>query len=97
MLSGMRGGRMKGVPAADVALAVVMVVLACLVGMQYVPLGWGPDPVPYAVSVLIFLPLGIRRRAPVLAMGVSVSALVAFLALGYDQLAFNFWGPVLSL
>jgi signal transduction histidine kinase len=97
MRGGMRGGRREGVPAVDIALAVVMVVLACLVGMQYVPRGWAADPVPYVLTVLIFVPFAIRRRAPVLTMAVSASALLVFLAFGYDQLAFNFWGPVLLL
>jgi signal transduction histidine kinase len=97
MLSGMRGGRREGVPVVDIALAAVMVVLSCLVGMQYVPRGWGPDPVPYILTVLIFGPFAIRRRAPVLTFAVSESALLAFLAFGYDQLAFNFWGPILLL
>jgi signal transduction histidine kinase len=97
MLCGMRDGRREGVPVADIAMAVVMVMLTCLVGMQYSPRGWGPDPVPYVLTVLIFLPFAIRRRAPVLAMAVSESALLAFLALGYDQLAWNFWGPILLL
>ncbi|MEU4765856.1 histidine kinase [Actinosynnema sp. NPDC023794] len=93
----MRGGRRGTIPALDTAAAVAMVATAWLVGRQYAPTSWGADPVAYGLTAAIFLPFALRRRAPVLALATSTSALVAFLALGYDQLALNFWGPVLLL
>ncbi|MCC8243034.1 sensor histidine kinase [Saccharothrix luteola] len=93
----MRGGRRVTIPALDTAAAVAMVATAWLVGRQYAPTSWGADPVAYGLTAAIFLPFALRRRAPVLVLATSTSALVAFLALGYDQLALNFWGPVLLL
>jgi len=78
-------------------VAVAMVVIACLVGSQYSPRGWGPDPLAYALTVLIFLPFAVRRTMPVLAFQLGNSALLVFVALGYVQLGLNFWGPVLLL
>lgn len=78
-------------------VAVAAAVIACLVGSQYSPRGWGPDPLAYALTVLIFLPFAVRRRVPVAAFALSTSALLVFIALGYSQLGLNFWGPVLTL
>lgn len=95
MLRRMRDSE-RTVPFADLAVAVSATVIACLVGSQYSPLGWGPDPLAYALTVLIFLPFAVRRRMPVVVFAVSTSALLVFVALGYPQLGLNFWGPVLT-
>jgi signal transduction histidine kinase len=91
----MRGGGRMTIPVVDVAVAVAMAVIACLVGRQYSPQSWGPDPVPYGLTVIVFLPFAVRRWAPVLVLAVSTSALLGYLALGYNQVGLNFWGPVL--
>ncbi|MFC4857346.1 sensor histidine kinase [Actinophytocola glycyrrhizae] len=93
----MRGRESTVVPFADPVIAVATAAIACLVGSQYSPLGWGPDPVAYALTVLIFLPLAVRRQVPVLALALSNSALLVFVGLGYPQLGMNFWGPVLAV
>ncbi|NRN71444.1 Two-component sensor histidine kinase [Kibdelosporangium sp. 4NS15] len=93
----MRGGGRAAIPGVDVAIAVAMVAIAWLVGRQYSPQSWGTDPVAYGLTALIFLPFAVRRRAPVLVLAVSNSALVVFLAFDHNQVALNFWGPVLLL
>jgi signal transduction histidine kinase len=97
MLGRMRGREKATVPGADLVVAVAIAAIACLVGSQYSPRGWGPDPVAYALTVLIFLPFAVRRTTPVLAFALSNSALALFVGLGYIQLGLNFWGPTLLL
>ncbi|MBP2324987.1 signal transduction histidine kinase [Kibdelosporangium banguiense] len=93
----MRGGGKTIIPGMDIVVAVATIVIAWLVGMQYSPRSWGSDPVPYVLTALIFLPLAARRRVPVIALAVSTGMLFTYLALGYDQLGLNFWGPILLL
>ncbi len=81
----------------DTCLAVAMTLIAWLVGHQYKPSGLGGDVRAYALIALMFLPLAARRPAPVTALAVTCAALVTFAALGYSQLAFNFWAPVLAM
>ncbi len=93
----MRWGGRGTIPALDLAAALAMVATAWLVGRQYAPTSWGADPVAYGLTAVVFLPFALRRRAPVLVLATSTAALAVFLALGYVQLALNFWGPVLLL
>ncbi|ONI90394.1 hypothetical protein ALI144C_03000 [Actinosynnema sp. ALI-1.44] len=74
-----------------------MVVISWLVGRQYSPTSWGPDPLAYVLTAFIFLPFVARTRAPVVAFAVSTAMLLVFLAFGYTQIAFNFWAPALLL
>jgi signal transduction histidine kinase len=97
MLMRMRDREGTVVPFADPVIAVTTAAIACLVGSQYSPQGWGTDPVAYALTVLIFLPLAVRRRMPVLGLVLSNSALLVFVGLGYSQLGLNYWGPVLAV
>ncbi|GAB3444271.1 sensor histidine kinase [Actinophytocola sediminis] len=93
----MRGTEAKNVPVADLVVAVALVVIACVVGAQYAPLGWGTDSVALVLTVLVFLPFAVRRLVPVLAFGLSNAALLVFVVLGYTQLGLNYWGPILLL
>ncbi|WP_143230369.1 sensor histidine kinase [Actinosynnema sp. ALI-1.44] len=85
------------VPVVDVVITVAMVVISWLVGRQYSPTSWGPDPLAYVLTAFIFLPFVARTRAPVVAFAVSTAMLLVFLAFGYTQIAFNFWAPALLL
>jgi signal transduction histidine kinase len=93
----MRGGGRGTIPGVDLAIAVAMVAIGWLVGRQYSPQSWGSDPVAYGLTLMIFLPFAVRRRAPVLVLAVSTSALLVFLMIGHNQVAWNFWGPILLL
>lgn len=82
---------------AEVVLAAALAAVACLVGAQYQPHGWDGDPRAYALTLLIFLPLALRRRIPVVVWLVSCLALAGYLLAGFDQVNVNFWGPLLAL
>nr|WP_042181965.1 sensor histidine kinase [Kibdelosporangium sp. MJ126-NF4] len=93
----MRGGGKGTIPVVDVVITVALVVISWLVGRQYSPTSWGPDPLAYVLTALIMLPFAVRGRAPVVAFAASTAMLLVFLAFGYTQIAFNFWAPVLLL
>jgi signal transduction histidine kinase len=97
MLGRMRDAEVMKVPVADLVVALALVAIACVVGSQYAPFGWGPDPVAFLLTVLVFLPFAVRRMAPVLAFGLSNAALLVFVVHGYTQLGLNYWGPILLL
>lgn len=78
-------------------MAVLLTVAALWVGSEYFPHGWGFSPLAYLLTTLIFLPLAVRRRWPVVVSLTSSLALLAYLVAGYDQLGLNFWGPLLAL
>ncbi|WP_228771607.1 sensor histidine kinase [Actinokineospora iranica] len=93
----LRGLGRRGPWLFDAVIAVATTGLAWVVGSQYFPDPWGPDLLAYALTAAVFLPLAARRAAPVAVMAASTGALAAYLAAGYDQLALNFWGPLLAL
>jgi signal transduction histidine kinase len=78
-------------------IAVALVATACVVGSQYFPRSWGAEPLPYVLTALVFVPFAVRRSAPIPVLLTSTAALASYLAAGYDQLALNFWGPLLAL
>jgi signal transduction histidine kinase len=84
-------------PIADTVVAVLLTGAALWVGSEHIPQGWGFAPLAYVLTALIFLPLAVRRRWPLLVSLTSAFALLAYLAAGYDQLGLNFWGPLLAL
>ncbi|MDX3580349.1 sensor histidine kinase [Streptomyces europaeiscabiei] len=82
---------------ADALLAVGVTAASLIAGEQYHPAGWERfDALAYALSVLINLPLALRRRAPVPVLVVSCLAFAAYLMAGY-QPSLNFWTPVIAL
>jgi signal transduction histidine kinase len=82
---------------AEAVVAVLLTAAALWVGSEYFPRGWGFSPLAYVLTALIFLPLAVRRRWPIQVSLTSAVALLVYLAAGFDQLAFNFWGPLLAL
>ncbi|MEV6523818.1 sensor histidine kinase [Longispora sp. NPDC051575] len=81
----------------DAALATAMAGLTIVVGVLYLPDGYRAfDPEAWLLTVLINVPMTLRRRYPRVILGVSCLAFVAFLAEGYLP-SINFFGPLLGL
>lgn len=81
--------RIAGLPAAhpllaDGAVAVAMATIGCLLGSENTPAPWRAfDPLAYALTIAISLPLTVRRRWPTAAAAVSAVLWLAYVSAGY--------------
>ncbi|MBG0563908.1 sensor histidine kinase [Actinoplanes aureus] len=69
---------------ADGAVAVAMATVGCLLGSENTPAPWREfDPLAYALTVAISLPLTVRRRWPTFAAAASAVLWLAYVSAGY--------------
>lgn len=90
--------RLRGVDGrlVDTVLAVALGTAAAVVGHQYHPVSWPRfDALAYVLSMMVSLPLALRRVAPLPVLVASCLAFTGYLAAGY-QPSLNFWGPVVA-
>ncbi|MFF2079046.1 sensor histidine kinase [Kitasatospora sp. NPDC058162] len=86
---------------ADTALALVLAVVTVVYGLQsyqarYRAEGWRPfDLTAVGLSLLVALPLALRRRHPWPVLTLSLTGLLAYTAAGF-QPSVNLWPPLLA-
>ncbi|WP_412539526.1 sensor histidine kinase [Longispora sp. K20-0274] len=81
----------------DTLLAAAIASLTIAVGVLFLPEGYRRfDAEAWLLTLLINLPMAVRRRYPMAILGFSGLAFVAFLAEGYLP-SINFFGPLLGL
>ncbi|MFD5143612.1 sensor histidine kinase [Streptomyces sp. NPDC058401] len=82
---------------ADALMALGLTGVAVVTGHQYRPAGWPRfDAAAYLLTVLVGLPLVLRRTAPVSVLVACCLAYTGYLAAGYSP-SLNFWGPLVAL
>jgi signal transduction histidine kinase len=99
MSSWLRRQQARLVPYSDPLLGAAFTVLGIITLATATPAtepGREPDAFAYALAIAMAAPLAVRRRWPLVVLGVIVAALILYNARAYPDVNVDFFGPVIA-